>query len=396
MTCIIGGGFSGLILSCLLVDSGQKVTLLDHATKVGQKWMVAASSGMNLSVDLSPQILARNYLGAHDFFTESLMHSGPAEFGSWLNGFGFFLKSGNGRRLFAEGGSPKDLLDRVLAFLNGSGLFSLFTNCEVLSFHSQDKKWIIKTDLASDKSEISADKLVLACGGVSYPGTGSDGKWLSLLSPYNFKIEPFLASNCAFKVEWSEKMNFNDGYRYLKNVSVNGTRGDLTLTPFGVEGSPVYTNSAYFRNSIIQSERAIAEIDLLPDLTLETIKTKLKEKPQGKMTLSNWLRKTLNLNAEAFNLLMEISISGLLTDTNYLAQLIKNANLVLIAIAPIDRAISTAGGLCFEQLNKNLESLAYPNLFFCGEMLNFDAPTGGFLMQACFTTASVVAKAIID
>ena len=385
---IVGGGVAGLICACKLIELGYSVTLLDHAKKLGQKWLLASSSGMNFSVNATPQTFAKVF-GEHSaLFEEFYASFGSREFNDWLQKWGFSLKKGNGTRLFAEGGTPKELLAIIVTFLQSSHLCTIKTDCNITSVNpikssnSQKSLWQLETS----HGNIIADRIIFACGGMSYPKTGSDGSWIDLLKPFNFAIQPFCAANSAFKVNWSEKMQFSEKYEYVKNVSVNGTRGDLVLTPFGIEGSPVYPHS----------QENVIHIDLFPDLPLEQLQAKLENGVgQGKKSFSAWLKNRLHLSNAAFSLIMETTSPEIRADTKKLANSLKNLQFEFLEASPIAKAISCSGGLSLSNVSKSLESKKYPGLYFCGEMLDVDPPTGGYLIQTCFSTACVVVKGVI-
>ena len=390
---IVGGGVAGLICACKLIELGRSVTLIDHAKKLGQKWLLASSSGMNFSVNATPQVFAKAFGEHAPLFEEYFASFGSREFNDWLQKWGFSLKKGNGTRLFAEGGTPKELLAIIVTFLQSSPLCTIKTDCNIISItqdilqnaknpsNSKKHLWQLETS----HGNIIADRIIFACGGMSYPQTGSDGSWIDLLKPFNVTIQPFCAANSAFKVNWSEKMQFFEKYEYVKNVSVNGTRGDLVLTPFGLEGSPVYPHS---------QEHAI-HIDLFPDLPLEQLQVKLENGiGQGKKSFSAWLKNRLHLSNAAFSLIMETTSPEIRADTKKLASNLKKLQFKLLEPAPIAKAISCSGGLSLSNVTKSLESKDYPGIYFCGEMLDINPPTGGYLIQTCFTTASIVAASI--
>lgn len=388
MTTIIGGGVAGLIAACKLVESNQNVILIDHAKKLGQKWLLASSSGMNFSVNLPPVEMAKAFGEHASRFEKYFSEFGQSEFNAWLQKWGFSLTKGNGTRLFAEGGTPKELIDKIINYLQTSKLCTIYTDCNVISVAQKDSAWNVHTSCGIFETK----KVIFACGGKSYPKTGSDGSWIHLLENFDMDIIPFKPSNCAFKVNWSSKMTFAEKYHYIKNVAVNGTRGDLVLTPFGIEGSPVYPHSATYRNQIEENGIAYAKVDLFPDLAIEQILKKLQTGERGKKSFSSWLKSRLNLSNEAFSLVMETTTDKMRNDIENLASVLKNLQISLVETAPIEKAISSAGGISLSNLTEKLESKTHPGLFFCGEMLDIDPPTGGYLIQSCFTTAKVISN----
>ncbi len=390
-TIIVGGGVAGLISACLLTEKGHTVTLLEHKKQVGQKLLLACSSGMNFSVDLNASEMAKSFAPNESLFENYFNTFGKDAFNEWLQKWGLRLDKGNGKRLFAAGISAKDFLDTVLTYLQSSTTFTLQTNCTIASIQKDADFWKLKTSCG----DFTARNIVFACGGASYPSTGSDGSWVELLENLSFDIETFKPSNCAFKVNWSSKMHLDENYQYIKNVSVNGVRGDLVLTPFGIEGSPVYPSSMLYRSEIEKNGSSSATIDLFPDFTIEQIQKKLESSGgKGKTSFSSWLKKRLSLSSIAFSLFMEATKQEDRIDAKSIATKLKKLQLTLTGIAAIEKAISCSGGIRLEELTDNLESEKHKGLYFCGEMLNIDPPTGGYLIQSCFTTASVVARGI--
>jgi uncharacterized flavoprotein (TIGR03862 family) len=251
------------------------------------------------------------------------------------------------------------------------------------------------TDETGAAHQIRADATILALGGGSWARLGSDGAWTSLLAGRGVTIAPFLPANCGFVARWSEMFASRFAGAPLKGIAIahDGvtSRGEAMIASYGLEGGGVYALSARLRDAIAREGVAYLDIDLRPDLQVETIAARLAAVRAGE-TLTNRLRRTLNLSPVAIGLLRETRGVALPPDSVALARCIKSVRLTLRATAPIERAISTAGGVTFEATDENLQLRAIPGVFVAGEMLDWEAPTGGYLLQASFATGVAAAR----
>jgi hypothetical protein len=238
-----------------------------------------------------------------------------------------------------------------------------------------------------------ADVTVLALGGASWPKLGADGGWVEVLRSHGVTIAPLQPANSGFTVAWSEALRERFAGHPLKHAAfrLGGrmVRGEATITRYGIEGGAIYALSAPLRETIAKTGSAILHVDLRPDVTEAQLAQKLS-KPRGKATVANHLRKTLALSPLEINLLREIHGAGFADDN--LARRIKNTPLTLTGVQPLARAISTAGGVAFSAIDENLMLRNKPGVFVAGEMLDWEAPTGGYLLQACFATGVAAAK----
>ncbi|HEY4125597.1 MAG TPA: TIGR03862 family flavoprotein, partial [Rhizomicrobium sp.] len=237
---------------------------------------------------------------------------------------------------------------------------------------------------------VRADAAILALGGASWPKLGSDGSWSKLLEDEGVTVHPLKPSNSGFHVAWSGIFHERFAGQPIKNASFRfegeTARGEAMVTSTGIEGGAIYALSAALRDAIANSGKAALHIDLRPDLSEEQL-SRLLAKPRGKESLSNFLRKAVKLSPLEINLLREGAL-----DPALLARQIKNITITLTGAGPIARAISTAGGVGFESLDRNLMLKSKPGIFVAGEMLDWEAPTGGYLLQASFATGVVAAK----
>jgi hypothetical protein len=254
------------------------------------------------------------------------------------------------------------------------------------------------------EKNIRADALVLALGGASWQRLGSDGAWVELLREKKIPVETLLPSNCGFNVNWSEKFQQEFGGVPLQTIcltafhvdgSIHSVRGEAMLAKTGIEGTSVYALSAILRDKIVAQGSTELLIDLLPDLSQEKILT-LLNKPRGKNSVSNFLRKQLHLPPVKLALLRELTPASIWQNNNLLAQALKKLVVPLAGFRPIDEAISSAGGVDFSALNPSLMLQQLPSVFCAGEMLNWEAPTGGYLLTACFATGRAAGLGVVD
>ena len=239
---------------------------------------------------------------------------------------------------------------------------------------------------------------LLALGGASWPRMGSDGGWTSILEKKGVDISPLRPANCGFNVSWSAHFSQKFQGQPLKRIALNfeGTSlfAEAVITSKGIEGSGIYALSSKLRDAVLERSSQILTIDLRPDLDIEHLIKKLSVKKQG-TSLSNHLRKSAGLSPVAIALLRECN-SNLSNDPKHLAHAIKNVPVSITSPFGLERAISTAGGVKFTELDGNLMLLKIPNTFIAGEMLDWEAPTGGYLLQACFATGVQAAKGILS
>jgi hypothetical protein len=245
---------------------------------------------------------------------------------------------------------------------------------------------------------IHADTVVLALGGGSWARLGSTGAWVDLLRQRGVVVTPLKPANCGFDVAWSEHFSSRFAGQPLKSVSVSFAafqqRGDLVVTATGVEGGVIYTASALLRDSCAATGSAVIHLDLLPDKQLSVVIDKLSQ-PRGKDSMANYLRKRLGLTGVKAGLLRELLTADEFNDTEKLANAIKALPIKLLAPRPMDEAISTAGGVRFEAMNAHLMLRDLVGVFCAGEMLDWEAPTGGYLLTACFASGKAAGEGVL-
>lgn len=387
---IVGAGPAGLIAADFLARAGSRVTVYEAMPSPARKFLMAGRGGLNLthSEELDP-FLAR-YGAAAEWLAPYIQAFPPQSLRDFCGSLGENTFVGSSGRVFPKSFKTSPLLRALLIRLEQQSV-SIETRTRWEGF-ANDRSLVLRD--ASGESRIrAADAIVLALGGASWPRLGSDGGWVRILAKRGIIVAPLAPANCGALVDWSERFRGSFEGQPVKTIAVRHgdqiARGDLVITRNGLEGGPVYTFSSHLAREISIGGEAVLHIDLRPDATVEALAQKLSRE-RGKQSTSSFLRKTVGLSKLEIALLREIR-KELPSDARALASLIKDAPLGLRATAGFDRAISTSGGVAFEELDNNLMLKKIPGVFVAGEMLDFDAPTGGYLLQAAFSTGRAAA-----
>lgn len=394
---IVGAGPAGLFCSYLLLKKGFRVDLYDHSSGPAKKFIVAGSGGLNLTHSEDLSTFASRYGKNEEFFRELLSEFSPTDLREWCAELGIDTFVGSSGRIFPKSFKAAEILSKWLDNLKSNKNFSIYLKHKLIEF-SHDKILIFSKDNDQEGEVIvQAHTVILALGGASWKKTGSDGLWSETLKPLGIKLQSFLPMNCGFERQWSDFFKKEVDHSYLKNIELRfedrSVRGELMLTPYGIEGGAIYALSNHIRDELIAKGTARVTIDLKPDLSVQSIVDKLAKRAK-KVTRSNHLRKVLNFDKKHFILLKEILPSPDFEDDEVLAKNIKNLDIELTGIRAIDEAISISGGVCFSELTEFLELRRIPNIYFAGEMLDFEAGTGGYLLQGCFSTGQRVVRGI--
>jgi uncharacterized flavoprotein (TIGR03862 family) len=386
---VIGAGPAGLMAAEVLAQRGAHVTIYDAMPSAGRKFLMAGRGGLNLThSEALPEFLTR-YGVAEPRLAPAIEAFPPDALRAWSETLGQPTFVGSSGRVFPKTFKASPLLRAWLRRLDVAGVrlvlrhrWSGWNDNGCLLFQTPDGQ------LAVD-----ARATVLALGGASWPRLGSDGVWVKTLAAGDVAISPLRPANCGFTVAWSEIFrNRFEGYP-LKSVALSfGThtvRGEAMITRTGIEAGAVYALAADLREAIIAAGEATLHVALRPDLDTSDLIARLSA-PKGKQSFSNWLRKAAHLSPVGTGLLQEAAItSGIslpsLSPTS-LAGLINAVPIKLDGTAPIARAISTAGGIAFDELDADFMIRRLPGVFAAGEMLDWEAPTGGYLLQASFAT----------
>ena len=388
----------------VIASAGFKVSLYDAMPSVGRKFLLAGVGGMNITHSEPHEKLLARYAHATPFLTPYLNKFSAEQLRDWIHSLGVETFVGSSGRVFPRDMKAAPLLRAWLHRLRELGVefyprhrWNGWVDDGLLRIIDQQNNEHVEKN-------ISADAVVLALGGASWQRLGSDGAWVNLLREKNIGIADLLPSNCGFETSWSEKFQQEFSGAPLQTINLTAVdlkglahtiRGEAMIAKTGIEGTSVYALSAVLRDSIIATGSAELAIDLSPDLSAEKIQS-LLSKSRGKNSVSNFLRKQLNLPSIKLSLLRELTPVTIWQDNNQLAQAIKNLRLRLSAYRPMDEAISTAGGIQSTELNNHLMLEKKPGVFCAGEMLDWEAPTGGYLLTACFATGRAAGFGVVD
>ena len=385
---VIGGGPAGLMAAEQLLNTGIAVELFDAMPSVGRKFLLAGIGGMNITHSEAFAPFCRRYREHENVLTPMLEQFGAEQLRAWIHELGIETFVGSSGRVFPTEMKAAPLLRAWLTRLKKQGLV-IHTRHRWLGW--QKNTWLFESPVG--KVTVDADVVVLALGGGSWKKLGSDGAWQMLLQQRGVELSPLRPANCGFMSQWSEHLKSHFAGAPIKQVIMktlkqNGEleqrRGEFVLTEHGVEGSLVYAHSATIRDTLEQTGSATIWLDLAPDRDAKAIEKTLSA--SGKKSVSNRLKTQLGLDGGKCALLFEQVDRNRIQDAHYLAEQIKHLPIVLHACTDIDEAISTAGGVTFDAMNEHLMLHAMPGVFCAGEMLDWEAPTGGYLLTACFST----------
>ena len=392
---VVGGGPAGLMAAEALAGAGWPVTVYERMPSPGRKLLIAGRGGLNLThSEPLPDFLARYHpesaalRGAIEAFP-------PQALRDWSAGLGQPTFVGSSGRVFPERFKASPLLRAWLARLDAAGV-AIRTRHRLTGL-GRDGSLAFATPEGA--LTVRPRATLLALGGASWPRLGSDGAWVSLLEGAGLAVTPLEPANVGFSVPWSAHVAGRFAGAPLKRLaaSVDGltARGEAVVTEAGLEGGVIYALSRPIREAIARDGAARLVLDLRPDLDAAALAARLAKGRRGE-SLSQRLRKAAGLDPVAVALLREAHANALPTEAEALAGAIKATPLRLAAAAPIDRAISTAGGLAFAELDGRFMVRARPGLFAAGEMLDWEAPTGGYLLQASFASGRAAARGMLD
>lgn len=391
---VIGAGPAGLMAAEVLAEAGCAVDVYDRMPSVGRKLLMAGRGGLNLTHSEALERFVTRYGPAAGRMAPLIEAWPPGVLTAWAQGLGQETFVGSSGRVFPKTLKASPLLRAWLARLAALGV-------EVHTRHDWtgwDAKGALTFTTPQGKVSAKPDATVLALGGASWPKLGSTGAWVPALGEIGVEVRPLQPANAGFDVAWSEMFRDRFAGGPLKGVALTfgrqRVRGEAMVTRHGLEGGAVYALSADLRDAIARDGSARLWIDLRPDARAEELAAKLSVQPANQ-SAANRLRKALHLTPLETNLLREAHGKDLPAEPAALAAAIKGAPLTLTAIRPIARAISTAGGVAFAALDADLMLTARPGVFAAGEMLDWEAPTGGYLLQASFATGVAAARGVL-
>jgi len=385
---VIGGGPAGLMAAEVLSQGGAQVDLYDAMPSVGRKFLLAGKGGMNLTHSEALAPFVSRY-GKRQAEIEPFLDAfGPEALRAWVHGLGIDTFVGSSGRVFPTDMKAAPLLRAWLHRLRGSGV----------SFHVRHR-WLGWSEdgalrFASPDGEIVKpfDVVILALGGGSWARLGSNGAWVPILQAHGVDVAALKPSNCGFDVGWSAHFRQRYAGQPLKSVTLTFAdfqrQGEFVVSENGIEGSLIYAASTAIRDAIEANGSAQIFLDLAPNKSIERVIAEVAH-PRGSRSLSSHLQSRAGITGVKAGLLREVLDKDDYADPQRLAAAIKALPLMLIAPRPIDEAISSAGGVRFEAMNANLMLNALPGVFCAGEMLDWEAPTGGYLLTACFASGRV-------
>jgi uncharacterized flavoprotein (TIGR03862 family) len=391
---IVGAGPAGLFGADLLSQKGHAVTIADRMPSPARKFLMAGRGGLNLTHSEDPGGFLKRYREAETFLTPLIEAFPPDALRAWCHGLGEDTFIGSSGRVFPKAMKASPLLRALLKRLDRNGV-RLLTRHAMTNLQG-DGTVEFRTGSGETKS-LAARAVLLSLGGASWPKLGSDAAWVPLLEERGIRINRFQPANCGFEVPWTSYLQQRFAGTPLKRIALSHAgatvHGEALISEWGLEGGAVYALSAEMRESINRSGFAMLDIDLRPHFQLEDLARKLS-RPRGKQSTATFLKKILRLNPAELALLHE---AGDLPDTpETLAGRIKALPIRLTGPYPIDRAISSAGGIALSEVDDRLMLKKLPGVFAAGEMLDWEAPTGGYLLQACFAMAHRAAGGIED
>ena len=389
---IVGAGPAGLMAAERLAQAGLSVTVHERMPSPGRKLLMAGRGGLNLTHSEDQAAFEGRYGEAAGAVSPWLDAFSPDDLAAWAEGLGQATFTGSSGRVFPRAMKASPLLRAWLARLNGLGV-ELRTRSRWTGW-SEDGA--LRFETADGERRERPDAVVLALGGASWPKLGSDGGWVDPLEAAGVAVVPLRPSNMGFDVAWSEVVRSRFAGQPLKGVALTfgdrTVRGEAVVTAYGLEGGAVYTLSAALREAIAAEGSALLTIDLRPDLSIAALAARL-EAGRGKDSTANWLRKAGGLSPVAAALLREVP-GELPQGADKLARRIKALRLKLTGIQGLERAISTAGGVALDAVDAGLMLSARPGVFVAGEMLDWEAPTGGYLLQASMASGVVAAQGV--
>lgn len=390
---IIGGGPAGLMAAETALAGGAQVELYDSMASVGRKFLLAGKGGLNLTHSDPPELFLSRYGERRARLAPWLAEFGPEALRAWARGLGVETFVGSSGRVFPVDMKAAPLLRAWLRRLRQAGVV-LHVRHRWIGW---DGQCALLFETPQGTQSVRTDAVVLALGGGSWPKLGSDGAWVSLLAEKAVPIAPLQPANCGFDVGWSEHFRAKFAGHPVKTVGVVAKAptgevlrrmGEFVITETGVEGGVIYAVAACLREEIRAKGRGTLRLDLAPDRELPKLIKDLSQ-PRGKRTMATQLQRRAHIEGVKAGLLRELLSKEAFADPSRLAAAIKSLPLTLSAPRPLAEAISTAGGVAFKALDQRLMLRTLPGVFCAGEMLDWEAPTGGYLLTACFAGGRV-------
>ena len=375
------------MLAAQLDTDKYQVTIYDKKKAVGRKFLVAGEGGLNLTFNAPLDELINQY-HPNDFIAPILQQFTNQDLQNWFKGLEIPTFLGSSNRVFpAKELKPIDVLNKIIKHLTAKDVqFKLDT---------QWTGWNTKGHLCfNDSEDIESDITVFALGGASWKVTGSDGSWSDTFIERGINVLPFRAANCAFHIDWDKNFIHTHAGKPLKNIALKykkqSSKGELVVSEFGLEGNALYALSRSLQDELLTKKSVRIKLDLKPTMTVSQIKAKYKKSKLTKVT--DILKEDLSLDRTAVALIKQYSDKETFMDIDQLAKIIKAVPITLTAADDIDKAISTLGGIALDEVDTNFQLNKMPNTYAIGEMLDWYAPTGGYLLQGCFSMGFSLAE----
>lgn len=387
---IIGSGPAALMAAIILSDF-HNVTIYEKNAGIGKKFLVAGKGGFNLTNSLSGIELANKY-SPKDFMEDAILAFDSIALRKWYSNLGIETFIGTSGRVFPEKGiKPAEVLNKIkdkLSFKN----VKIKYNHEFIGFDNEYKP---KFNFKSDSVTISSDFYIFALGGASWSVTGSDGKWAKYFEKIGVNIIPFEASNCGVNIKWDKQIIKNHAGKPIKNISVsingNTLKGEAVITEYGLEGNVIYPLIPQIRELLKTNSKTEITIDFKPNNSADELIQKLKNL---KSDSKNYAAQ-LNLNREQLAVIKSFSSKEEYLSQELFVQKVKNLSVKVESLRDIEESISTVGGIDLKELDHDFSLKKHSNIYTIGEMVNWDAPTGGFLLQGSFSMGYFAANSIL-
>jgi uncharacterized flavoprotein (TIGR03862 family) len=383
---VIGGGPAGLRAAEVARAADAHVTVCDAQRSVGRKFLVAGRGGLNLTHGEPVENFPARYVDEPERWRDLLGEFGPTELRAWAADLGVETYVGTSGRVFPRGQKAAGLLRAWVRRLRANGV-QFRTAARFVNLAKQTNGWRAEFQTAEEEFSLIADAIVLALGGASWPETGSDGKWPVVLAAHGIEITPWQPANCGWEVDWPAELLSRAEGLPLKNLTVragaDSVSGELLITRNGLEGGAIYRLGRTLRSMTAPR----LTIDLKPQLTVET----MRERIVNLQTAGEWLR-SWKLSAAGIAL-VETMAPNEPPDRGAMIARVKNFAIPLRGPRPITESISSAGGVPWRELDETLMLRKMPGIFVAGEMIDWEAPTGGYLLQGCFATATRAGRA---
>ncbi|MET4385083.1 putative flavoprotein (TIGR03862 family) [Bradyrhizobium sp. F1.4.3] len=395
---VVGAGPAGLMAAEMLAQGGVRVTVYDAMPSAGRKFLMAGRGGLNLTHSEQLADFLTRYREAMPHLRAAVETFPPDALRDWSAALGQLTFVGSSGRVFPKAFKASPLLRAWLRRLDAAGVRFAFRH-RWIGWEGEGK---LQFQTPDGTAAIAADATVLALGGASWPRLGSDGGWVDILAAKSIAVSKLRPANSGFTVAWSDVFRDRFEGQPLKGVALtigaHTVRGEAMITRSGIEGGAIYALSAELREAVLGLGQARLTIALRPDLDAAALTTRLSG-TRGKQSLANFLRKAAQVSPVGIGLMQEAAIASGRPLASFspadLAQLINAIPVQLTGVAPIARAISTAGGIGLDELDEHFMLRGLPGTFAAGEMLDWEAPTGGYLLQASFATGAAAGRGVL-